>query len=129
MFDEANGLFNKVISGKVVPTKFLFNAMMEACVANRKFEKLERVFLQMLHNGHHFDVRRHLKIVIDALRAGKVLFSLYFLHLIWILENSFCMAPTVIYNNMFMLLVYALFLIRSGYFNKIKTNSMVIKIL
>jgi pentatricopeptide repeat protein len=105
MFDEAHGLFNEVISGKVVPNKFTFNTMMEACVENGKFEEFERVFLQMLHHGHHFDVQRHLKMVVEAFRAGKVLSFLYVLILIWILENSFCMimAPLVI-HNMFMLL-------------------------
>lgn len=73
MFDDAKGLFNEIINGKVVPDKFTFNTMMEACVENGKFEDFERVFLQMLRHGHHFDERKHLKMVMDAFKAGKVL--------------------------------------------------------
>lgn len=73
MFDDAKGLFNEIINGKVVPNKFTFNTMMEACVENGKFEDFERVFLQMLRHGHHFDERKHLKMVMDAFKAGKVL--------------------------------------------------------
>ncbi|KAJ4754837.1 Pentatricopeptide repeat-containing protein [Rhynchospora pubera] len=71
MFDEAKGLLTEMINGKVVPDKFTFNTMMEACVENGKFEDFEWVFLQMLRHGHHFDARRHLKMVMDAFRAGK----------------------------------------------------------
>lgn len=82
MFDEANELFNEIINGKVVPDKFTFNTMMEACVENGEFEEFERAFLQMLHHGHHFDVQRHLKMVIYAFRAGKVFSFLFVLSLI-----------------------------------------------
>ncbi|KAF3325717.1 pentatricopeptide repeat-containing protein [Carex littledalei] len=71
MFDDAKGLFNEIINGKVVPDKFTFNTMMEVCVENGKFEDFERVFLQMLRHGHHFDARKHLKMVMDAFKAGK----------------------------------------------------------
>lgn len=84
MFEEAKGLFHKILDGshqinsktdlnkRVVPDKFTFNTMMEACAETKNWEEFENVFQQMLHHGYHFDSRRHLRMVLDAFRAGKV---------------------------------------------------------
>ncbi|XP_020103187.1 pentatricopeptide repeat-containing protein At1g30610, chloroplastic isoform X2 [Ananas comosus] len=83
MFEEAKGLFHKILDGshqinsktdlnkRVVPDKFTFNTMMEACAETKNWEEFENVFQQMLHHGYHFDSRRHLRMVLDAFRAGK----------------------------------------------------------
>ncbi|KAJ3693554.1 hypothetical protein LUZ60_009034 [Juncus effusus] len=84
MFDEGKDLFYEIVNGvsdingksdlrgKVVPDKFMFNIMMESCAENKKWEDFARAFLQMLQHGYHFDAKRHLKMVMDAFRAGKV---------------------------------------------------------
>lgn len=83
MFEEAKDLFEKILDGshhitsktdlsrKVVPDKFTFNTMMEACAKTKNWDDFESVYQQMLHHGYHFDARRHLHIVLDAFRAGK----------------------------------------------------------
>ncbi|XP_072967474.1 pentatricopeptide repeat-containing protein At1g30610, chloroplastic [Typha angustifolia] len=59
------------LSKKVVPDKFTFNTMMEACAKTEDWDDFENVFRQMLRHGYHFDTRRHLRMVLDAFRAGK----------------------------------------------------------
>ncbi|XP_008807161.2 pentatricopeptide repeat-containing protein At1g30610, chloroplastic [Phoenix dactylifera] len=83
MFEEAKDLFEKILDGshhitrktdlshKVVPDKFTFNTMMEACAKTKNWHDFENAYQQMLHHGYHFDTRRHLHMVLDAFRAGK----------------------------------------------------------
>ncbi|PKA62106.1 Pentatricopeptide repeat-containing protein [Apostasia shenzhenica] len=82
-FDEAKNLFGKILAGsheisskaelsqKVLPDKFTFNTMMEACAATSNWDDFENCYREMLHHGYHFDVKRHMKLVFDAYRAGK----------------------------------------------------------
>ncbi|CAL9174205.1 unnamed protein product [Musa hybrid cultivar] len=84
MFEEAKDLFQKILDGshqianrgdlsqKVVPDKFTFNTMIEACAQTQKWDDFESAYGQMLNHGYHFDTRRHLRMVLDAFRAGKV---------------------------------------------------------
>lgn len=84
MFEEAKELFHKILDGshdfdgksslrhKVIPDKFMFNTMMEACAATNNWDDFEHVYGQMLNHGFHFDAKRHLRMVLDAFRAGKV---------------------------------------------------------
>ncbi|XP_010926893.1 pentatricopeptide repeat-containing protein At1g30610, chloroplastic [Elaeis guineensis] len=83
MFKEAKDLFEKILDGshhinsktdlshKVVPDKFTFNTMMEACAKTNNWHDFENVYQQMLNHGYHFDTRRHLHMVLGAFRAGK----------------------------------------------------------
>ncbi|URD73476.1 PPR repeat [Musa troglodytarum] len=84
MFEEAKDLFQKILDGshqityrgdlsqKVVPDKFTFNTMIEACAQTQKWDDFENAYEQMLNHGYHFNTRRHLHMVLDAFRAGKV---------------------------------------------------------
>nr|UPT49095.1 pentatricopeptide repeat protein AaPPR47 [Agave angustifolia] len=83
MFEEAKDLFQKILDGshqikskydtdqKAIPDKFTFNTMMDACAATNNWDDFEYTYEQMLHHGYHFDSRRHLRLVLDAFRAGK----------------------------------------------------------
>lgn len=85
MFEEAKDLFQKILDGShqikskhdqdqmAMPDKFTFNTMMDACAAENKWDDFEYTYKQMLHHGFHFDTRRHLRLVLDAFRAGKVI--------------------------------------------------------
>lgn len=65
---------SKVDSSQVVTAdKFTFNTFMEACAAAKRWNDFEYAFRKMLLNGYHFDERRHLRMVLDAYRHGKVL--------------------------------------------------------
>uniref|UniRef100_A0A1D1YMK8 Pentatricopeptide repeat-containing protein At1g30610, chloroplastic n=1 Tax=Anthurium amnicola TaxID=1678845 RepID=A0A1D1YMK8_9ARAE len=84
MFQEAKYLFQTILEGnkcinkrsdligKVVPDKFMFNTVMEACVDTKHWDDFEYVYQQMFHYGYHFDAKRHLHMVMEASRAGKV---------------------------------------------------------
>lgn len=84
MFEEAKGLFGKMfgdgnhISSKsdyndrVLPDIYTFNTMIDACNAEKRWDDLEYVYERMLHHGFHFNAKRHLRIILDASRAGKV---------------------------------------------------------
>lgn len=83
MVKEAKDLFQKILDGshqsktenerdqKAIPDKFTFNTMMDACAATNHWDYFEYTYQQMLHQGYHFDARRHLRLVLDAFRAGK----------------------------------------------------------
>lgn len=84
MFEEAKNLFQRILDGShqirskydrdqnAIPDKFTFNTMMDACAATNNWDYFEYVYEQMLNHGHHFDSRKHLRLVLDAFRAGKV---------------------------------------------------------
>lgn len=85
MFDEANELFHKMsedgdhISRKsdyrvrVIPDIYTFNTMLDACIADKRWDDFENIYRRMLHHGYHFNAKRHLRMILDASRAGKVL--------------------------------------------------------
>ncbi|KAJ6796313.1 pentatricopeptide repeat-containing protein, chloroplastic [Iris pallida] len=84
MYNEAKDLFWKILDGshqikskvdsdqKAIPDKFTFNTMMEACASTNNWDDFESTYKQMLHHGYHFDTKRHLRMVLDASRAGKI---------------------------------------------------------
>lgn len=84
MFEEAKELFLKLLANiesisrkghyenKVIPDLYTFNLMLDACLAAQKWEDLEFCFVKMLKYGYHFNAKRHLQMILDACRAGKV---------------------------------------------------------
>lgn len=86
MFEDAKGLFLRLLANinsihrksdykdKVTPDLYAFNLMLDACLAEQKWEDLEFVYVNMLKYGYHFSAKRHLQVILDAGEAGKVLF-------------------------------------------------------
>ena len=84
LFEEAKELFHKMtedsnhIKGKhdykvrLIPDIYTFNTMLDACIAEKRWDEFEYVYTMMLHHGFHFNGKRHLRMVVDASRAGKV---------------------------------------------------------
>lgn len=83
-FDKARQLFSRLLENRnsirckedyrvmVIPDIYSFNTMLDACVVEQKWDDLEFVYEQMLKCSHHFNAKRHLKLILDACRAGKV---------------------------------------------------------
>ncbi|XP_022885563.1 pentatricopeptide repeat-containing protein At1g30610, chloroplastic isoform X2 [Olea europaea var. sylvestris] len=83
MFEEAKLLFLKLLENgssvyeksdykdRILPDIYSFNTMLDACAAEKKWDDVEFVFAQMLQYGHHFNAKRHLRIILDARSAGK----------------------------------------------------------
>ncbi|CAK7357382.1 unnamed protein product [Dovyalis caffra] len=83
LFEEANKLFYKMledgnhISGRsdykfrVIPDIYTFNTLLDASIAEKRWDDFEYVYRKMLHHGFHFNANRHLRMVLDASRAGK----------------------------------------------------------
>ncbi|PPS11952.1 hypothetical protein GOBAR_AA08713 [Gossypium barbadense] len=84
LFDEAKELFQKMskdaneMSSKcndlngVVADSYTFNIMLDACVQRNSWDEFEHVYGRMLRDGFHFNAKRHLRMILDAARAGKV---------------------------------------------------------
>lgn len=85
-FEEAKQLFLTLLENgnfishdedykvRVIPDIYSFNTMLDACAVEKKWDDLEFVYTQMLKYGHHFNAKRHLRLILDARHAGKVLF-------------------------------------------------------
>ncbi|KAJ0975791.1 hypothetical protein J5N97_017756 [Dioscorea zingiberensis] len=72
MLDRSRQIISKADSRQaVVPDKFTFNTMIEACAEAKNWDDFENIYGQMLHHGFYFDKKRHLRLVLDAFRAGK----------------------------------------------------------
>lgn len=81
MLEDAKDLLQNIMNGRVrskadpcqvaTADKFTFNTFMEACAAAKRWNDFEYAFREMLSNRHHFDERRHLRMVLDASRNGK----------------------------------------------------------
>lgn len=83
LFEEANELFNKMLDDgnhisrrsdykfRVIPDIYTFNTMLDASIAENKWDDFEYVYQKMLRHGFHFNANRHLRMVLDASRAGK----------------------------------------------------------
>ncbi|CAK9179051.1 unnamed protein product [Ilex paraguariensis] len=83
MFEEAKELFMDLLENgspisnkldhkdKVIPDIYTFNLMLDACVVELRWDDLEFVYRKMLQHGYHFNVKRHLQMILDACRAGK----------------------------------------------------------
>lgn len=86
-FEEAKQLFLTLLDNgnfisreqdyklRVIPDIYSFNTMLDACAVEKRWDDLEFVYAQMLRYGHHFNAKRHLRLILDARRAGKVLFD------------------------------------------------------
>ncbi|KAG9439573.1 hypothetical protein H6P81_019738 [Aristolochia fimbriata] len=83
IFEKAKELFQKILEdpkgidsinnekGKVIPDKLSFNTMLQACVAEKNWDYLETVYQQMLRHRYHFNAKSHLRLIMEASRAGK----------------------------------------------------------
>ena len=84
LFDQAKDLLQKIsedanqVSSKsdylrrVIPDSYTFNIILDACIQQRRWDEFEHVYGRMLHNGFRFNAKRHLRMILDAARAGKV---------------------------------------------------------
>lgn len=84
LFEEAMKLFQKMSEdskritreydnkGLVIPDIYTFNTMLDACISEKRWDDLERVYRRMLHHGFHFNAKRHIRMILDASRAEKV---------------------------------------------------------
>ncbi|MCD9637935.1 hypothetical protein HAX54_021486 [Datura stramonium] len=84
MFEEAKQMFFKLLDNgnsisskldgkeKVFPDVYTFNLMLDACAAGKKWDDLKFAYSHMLKYGYHFNAKRHIQIVLDSCRAGKV---------------------------------------------------------
>lgn len=83
MLEDAKDLLQDILNGRIrskvdssqtaTADKFTFNTFMEACAAAQRWDDFEYAFHEMLSRRYHFDERRHLRMVLDAYRNGKVL--------------------------------------------------------
>lgn len=83
MLEDAKDLLHDILDCRIrskgdssqvaTADKFTFNTFMEACAAAKRWNDFEYAFREMLSSGYHFDERRHLRMVLDAYRHGKVL--------------------------------------------------------
>ncbi|KAI3834791.1 hypothetical protein MKX03_037925 [Papaver bracteatum] len=83
LFEKAKDLFQQILDdskqiasisdykSRVVPDNYTFNTMLDACVAEKKWDDFTFVYQQMLHHGCHFNAKRHIKMLLEACRAGK----------------------------------------------------------
>ncbi|CAN6454772.1 unnamed protein product [Victoria cruziana] len=83
MFSDVKSMFWKILedgeiaseltgSGETLrPDSITFNTMLEACAAEGKWDEFECVYRIMLHYGYQFDVKRHLRLILEASKAGK----------------------------------------------------------
>ncbi|RLM91536.1 pentatricopeptide repeat-containing protein [Panicum miliaceum] len=87
MLEDAKDLLQDILNGRIrskvdssqtaTADKFTFNTFMEACAAAQRWDDFESAFRGMLSKGYHFDERRHLRMVLDACRNGKLLDDLW----------------------------------------------------
>lgn len=72
LLDNDNDNDNEEYKVRVIPDIYSFNTMLDACASEKKWDDLEFVYAEMLRYGHHFNSKRHLRLILDARRAGKV---------------------------------------------------------
>lgn len=56
---------------RVMPDIYTFNTMLDACIAEKSWDDFEYVYGRMLQHGFHFNGKRHLRMILEASRAGK----------------------------------------------------------
>ncbi|PON63654.1 Tetratricopeptide-like helical domain containing protein [Parasponia andersonii] len=83
MFKEGKELFQKMLEDGsdieskadhkvlVAPDIYTFNTLLDACVSEKRWDDFEYVFKRMLHQGYHFNAKRHLHMILKASRVGK----------------------------------------------------------
>lgn len=84
MFEEARELFQNLSEhgrnistvsdyrDRVLPDIYMFNTMLDASFAEKRWDDFGYFFNQMLLYGYHFNPKRHLRMILEAARAGKV---------------------------------------------------------
>ncbi|KAL6201573.1 hypothetical protein ACLB2K_025286 [Fragaria x ananassa] len=81
MYEEAKMLFQKMLedgfnskSGyeiRVTPDIYTFHTLLEACITDQRWDDFESFYKRMLQSGYNFNIKRHLRMILDACRAGK----------------------------------------------------------
>ncbi|KAL2329274.1 hypothetical protein Fmac_022701 [Flemingia macrophylla] len=83
MFQEAEALFEQMSENTkrlrrnsdykmvVVPDTYTFNTILDACVADKRWDYFDDVYQRMLYHGYHFNPKRHLRMILEASKAGK----------------------------------------------------------
>ncbi|CAK8575595.1 unnamed protein product [Lathyrus sativus] len=83
MFQEAKELFERMLENtnylnnkddykmRVIPDIYTFNTMLDACAAEKRWDYFDCVYQRMLYYGYHFNPKRHLRMILEASRAGK----------------------------------------------------------
>ncbi|TKY67899.1 Pentatricopeptide repeat-containing protein [Spatholobus suberectus] len=83
MFQEAKALFEQMSENAnrlrvntdykmlVVPDTYTFNTMLDACVSEKRWDYFDHVYQRLLYHGYHFNPKRHLRMILEALKAGK----------------------------------------------------------
>lgn len=83
LFEEGRELFQKMLEdgnniesssdfeSRVLPDTYTFNTMLEACAEHKKWDDFGYAYREMLRHGYHFNAKRHLKMVLEASRAGQ----------------------------------------------------------
>ncbi|KAK6150186.1 hypothetical protein DH2020_017711 [Rehmannia glutinosa] len=76
MFEKAKQLFLMLLENgnfisheedykaRVIPDIYSFSTMLDGCAAGKKWDDLEFVYAQMLKYGHHFNAKRHLRLIL-----------------------------------------------------------------
>lgn len=92
MYEEAKKLFQKMLedgynisskSGyelRVTPDIYTFNTLLDACITEKRWDDFEYFYKRMLHSGYNFNIKRHLRMILDACKAGKVSFSFQYFY-------------------------------------------------
>lgn len=82
---KAKELFEKILEdgnhissksdykSRVIPDLHTFNTLLNAYFAERRWDDFEFVYKQMLDHGYHFNAKRHLSMIMNASKAGKVI--------------------------------------------------------
>ncbi|KAM1571282.1 hypothetical protein ACFX10_036195 [Malus domestica] len=94
MFEKAKDLFlrmlddgNNITNGsdykvRIIPDSYTFNTLLDACVTEKRWDDFEYVYKRMLHHGFHFNAKRHLRMILDACKAGRAeLLDMTWMHL------------------------------------------------
>ena len=58
------------LESRMLPDTYTFNTMLEACAEHKKWDDFGYAYREMLHHEYHFNAKRHLKMVLEASRAG-----------------------------------------------------------
>lgn len=97
-FGDAKDIYAKIIDGtryivnvsdykeRVVPDKYTFNTMLDACVSENSWSDFASVYQQMLQHGFPFIEKCHFRMILEALKAGQVILLYFFIHLLSIMH-------------------------------------------
>lgn len=74
ILEDANHISSKSdYKSRVIPDLHTFNTLLNAYFAERRWDDFEFVYKQMLDHGYHFNAKRHLSMIMNASKAGKVI--------------------------------------------------------